>query len=80
MPTFSPFLEETLHRALALTNERKHKISDVEHLLLALLDDDDARDVLINTDVDIDGLREQLETYLDEDDHERFDAEAEAEA
>jgi len=34
-------LEQTLHRALALANERHHEYASVEHLLLALLEDTD---------------------------------------
>ena len=42
MPTFSRHLEESLHRALALANERQHEYATLEHLLLALIDDTDA--------------------------------------
>ena len=35
-------LERTLHKALALANERNHEYSTLEHLLLALTDDPDA--------------------------------------
>ena len=43
MPTFSRNLEQSLHRALALANERHHEYATLEHLLLALIDDQDAR-------------------------------------
>ncbi len=36
MPTFSRSLEQSLHRALALANERHHEYATLEHLLLAL--------------------------------------------
>ena len=39
MPTFSRSLEQSLHRALALANERHHEYATLEHLLLALIDD-----------------------------------------
>ena len=42
MPTFSRSLEQSLHRALALANERHHEYATLEHLLLALLEDQDA--------------------------------------
>jgi hypothetical protein len=42
MPTFSRSLEQSLHRALALANERHHENATLEHLLLALVDDEDA--------------------------------------
>jgi len=46
MPTFSRSLEQSLHRALALANERHHEYATLEHLLLALLDDQDAAAVM----------------------------------
>ena len=42
MPTFSRSLEQSLHRALALANERHHEYATLEHLLLALIEDQDA--------------------------------------
>ena len=39
MPTFSRGLEQSLHRALALANERHHEYATLEHLLLALIED-----------------------------------------
>ena len=38
----SPRLEQTLHRALAFANERRHEYATLEHLLLALTEDQDA--------------------------------------
>jgi ATP-dependent Clp protease ATP-binding subunit ClpA len=32
----SPNLEQTLHRALAYANSRRHEFATLEHLLLAL--------------------------------------------
>ena len=42
----SPNLEQTLHRALAYANERRHEYATLEHLLLALTEDQDAVAVL----------------------------------
>ena len=42
MPTFSRSLEQSLPRALALANERRHEYATLERLLLALIDDQDA--------------------------------------
>ena len=39
-------LEKTLHRALANANERRHEYATLEHLLLALTEDQDAMSVL----------------------------------
>jgi len=46
-----------LHRALALANERHHEYATLEHLLLALLDDQDAAAVMRACNVDLDKLR-----------------------
>src|SRR5437660_1372923 len=46
MPTFSQSLEQSLHRALAIANERHHQYATLEHLLLALIDDSDAAAVM----------------------------------
>jgi ATP-dependent Clp protease ATP-binding subunit ClpA len=46
MPTFSRGLEQSLHRALTLANERHHEYGTLEHLLLALVDDEDAAAVM----------------------------------
>lgn len=67
MPSFSPHLEETLHRALKEANDRSHEYATLEHLLLALLDDPEAVAVLKACDVDIDVLRTQILDYLNDD-------------
>ncbi len=59
-------LEQSLHRALALANERHHEYATLEHLLLALTEDQDAVAVLRACGVDIDGLRRDLSNYIDE--------------
>ena len=46
-------LEQTLHRALGLANERRHEYATLEHLLLALTDDGDATNVLRACGVDM---------------------------
>src|SRR5271165_4438626 len=65
MPTFSRNLEQSLHRALALANERHHEYATLEHLLLALLDDPDAAAVMRACNVDLDKLRRSLTAYLE---------------
>ncbi|MFY9287824.1 MAG: ATP-dependent Clp protease ATP-binding subunit ClpA [Alphaproteobacteria bacterium] len=59
-------LERTLHHALALANERRHEYSTLEHLLLALTEDQDAVAVMRACNVNLDKLRAELVTYLDE--------------
>jgi ATP-dependent Clp protease ATP-binding subunit ClpA len=65
MPSFSRSLEQSLHRALALANERHHEYATLEHLLLALIDDQDAAAVMRACNVDLDKLRRSLVAYLE---------------
>ena len=64
MPSFSRNLERSLHRALAFANERQHEYATLEHLLLALTEDDDAVAVMQACNVELDRLREELDSYL----------------
>src|SRR6202012_4917369 len=65
MPTFSQSLEQSLHRALAIANERHHQYATLEHLLLSLIDDSDAAAVMRACSVDLDKLRSSLVNYLE---------------
>lgn len=65
MPSFSRPLEESLHRAVAYANERKHEYATLEHLLLALIDDEEAAAVMRACDVDLGALRATLTGYVD---------------
>jgi ATP-dependent Clp protease ATP-binding subunit ClpA len=58
-------LEKTLHRALAYANERRHEYATLEHLLLALTEDQDAVAVLRACTVDLEKLRRDLLGYVD---------------
>lgn len=60
-------LEKTLHRALALAAERDHEYATLEHLLLALCDDQDALSVMRACNVDLDQLTQVLTSFVDED-------------
>ncbi|WP_282181559.1 ATP-dependent Clp protease ATP-binding subunit ClpA [Aliiroseovarius marinus] len=66
MPSFSKPLEEAIHQALALANDRKHELATLEHLLLALLDEPDATRVMQACSVDLDVLRKVLVEFIDE--------------
>ena len=46
MPSFAPALETTLHNALTHASERRHEYATLEHLLLALIDDEHASKVM----------------------------------
>jgi ATP-dependent Clp protease ATP-binding subunit ClpA len=65
LPSFSRSLEQALHRALALAGERRHEYATLEHLLLALIDDQDAAAVMRACNVDLDVLRRNLVEYVD---------------
>jgi ATP-dependent Clp protease ATP-binding subunit ClpA len=65
MPSFSRHLEESLHRAVAYANQRKHEYATLEHLLLSLIDDEDAASVMRACDVDLAALKKSLINYLD---------------
>ncbi len=67
MPSFSRNLEESLHRAVAYANQRKHEYATLEHLLLSLVDDADAAAVMKACDVDLTALRKTLTDYVDTD-------------
>ena len=64
MPSFSSSLEKSIHSALKLANERNHELATLEHLLLALLDEKDASNVLNACNVNIDLLRNNIENFL----------------
>ena len=65
MPTFSKNLEQALHKALGLANERHHEYATLEHLLLALTEDGDAVGVLNACNVDVRALSKTVSDYLD---------------
>ncbi|MDP3739003.1 MAG: ATP-dependent Clp protease ATP-binding subunit ClpA [Hyphomonadaceae bacterium] len=67
MPSLTPSLERALERALHLAAERKHEYATLEHLLLALTEDEDAAEVMTACKLDIEKLRRDLANYLDND-------------
>jgi ATP-dependent Clp protease ATP-binding subunit ClpA len=66
MPSFSTTLEKAIHAALALANDRHHEFATLEHLLLSLLDEVDAKKVMQACSVDSDALRKTLEEFIDQ--------------
>jgi ATP-dependent Clp protease ATP-binding subunit ClpA len=58
-------LEQTLHRALAYANDRRHEYATLEHLLLALTEDPDSVAVLRACGVNLERLREEIHDYID---------------
>jgi len=67
VPSFSTTLEQAIHGALALANARRHELATLEHLLLALLDEPDAAQVMKACSVDLDELRKTLTDFVDDD-------------
>ncbi len=66
MPSFAQSLEKTLHAALASASERAHEYATLEHLLLALIDDADAQQVMQACGVELGELGEVVKQYLDQ--------------
>jgi len=65
MPSFAQSLEKTLHAALGNASERSHEYATLEHLLLALIDDADAAQVMQACGVDLGDLGDVVKQYLD---------------
>jgi ATP-dependent Clp protease ATP-binding subunit ClpA len=57
-------LEKTLNRAFEIASENQHEYVTLEHLLTALIDDEDANEVLISCSVDIEELRAVLNDFI----------------
>nr|WP_137677009.1 ATP-dependent Clp protease ATP-binding subunit ClpA [Parerythrobacter lutipelagi] len=66
MPSFAQNLEKTLHNALSNAAERRHEYATLEHLLLALIEDEDAAQVMNACGVEMDVLGEAVKQYLDQ--------------
>jgi hypothetical protein len=63
--SFTPTLEATLHRAVDLAAARKHSSATLEHLLLALIEDVDAAEVMRACEVDLGELSKTLVSFVD---------------
>ncbi|KII77070.1 ATP-dependent Clp protease ATP-binding subunit ClpA [Vibrio renipiscarius] len=59
-------LESSLNGAFARARDKRHEFMTVEHLLLALLENDAARDALVACQADIDALRNELDVFIDQ--------------
>ena len=66
MPSFAQSLEKTLHLALQHATDRAHEYATLEHLLLALVEDGDAAEVMTACGVDLGELAEVVKQYLDQ--------------
>ncbi|OYX37268.1 MULTISPECIES: ATP-dependent Clp protease ATP-binding subunit [unclassified Sphingomonas] len=65
MPSFASALETTLHKALEAASSRRHEYATLEHLLLALVDDEHASKVMASCGVDLGELKTTVAHYLD---------------
>jgi ATP-dependent Clp protease ATP-binding subunit ClpA len=65
MPSFARELEQTLHNGLAEASRRRHEYATLEHLLIALIDDEHASKVMAACGVNRDELRASVKHYLD---------------
>jgi ATP-dependent Clp protease ATP-binding subunit ClpA len=66
MPSFAQNLEKTLHAAIADAGQRRHEYATLEHLLLALIEDEDAAQVMVACGVDLHELGEVVKQYLEQ--------------
>src|SRR3954453_18687780 len=65
MPSFARELEQTLHNALGEASRCRHEYATLEHLLIALIDDEHASKVMTACGVSRDELRASVKQYLD---------------
>ncbi len=63
---FSKSLEKTLKDAFFYGSERRHEFVGVEHLLLALLDNMDVIEVLMACGSDIERMKQDIQSFLEE--------------
>ncbi|MCE0496263.1 ATP-dependent Clp protease ATP-binding subunit ClpA [Vibrio salinus] len=59
-------LESSLNGAFARARDKRHEYMTVEHLLLALLDNDAAKDALVACGANLDDLRGELNVFIDQ--------------
>ncbi|MCZ6685276.1 MAG: ATP-dependent Clp protease ATP-binding subunit ClpA [Candidatus Dadabacteria bacterium] len=64
--TLSKELEDTLKRSYEQAKVRRHEFMTLEHILFELTYDPDASDVLIGCGVDLDRLRDSIDTFMNE--------------
>ncbi|MGO1298745.1 MAG: ATP-dependent Clp protease ATP-binding subunit ClpA [Vibrio sp.] len=59
-------LESSLNGAFARARDKRHEFMTVEHLLLALLENDAAKEALVACQAEIETLRRELDTFIDQ--------------
>ena len=68
---FAPDTLESIRRAFRVASDRRHDLVSLEHMLHALLEDPQARDILLRCRVNLDTLRADLEEVLEKADKAR---------
>src|SRR3546814_4869910 len=66
MPSFAAALEPTLHHSRTHASERRHEYATLEHLLLALIDDEHAAEVMQACGVELAELQDAVTDHLDD--------------
>ncbi len=66
MPSLTKSLQRALDRALAHAAGREHEYATLEHLLLALTEDEDAVEVMTACKVNVEALHSELTEYIDD--------------
>ncbi len=59
-------LESSLNSAFARARDKRHEFMTVEHLLLALLENDAAKEALLACKADLEALRNELDIFIDQ--------------
>jgi ATP-dependent Clp protease ATP-binding subunit ClpA len=59
-------LESSLNGAFARARDKRHEYMTVEHLLLALLENQAAREALLACHADLDSLKNELDVFIDQ--------------
>ncbi|MCK6262868.1 ATP-dependent Clp protease ATP-binding subunit ClpA [Vibrio sp. ZSDE26] len=59
-------LETSLNGAFARARDKRHEFMTVEHLLLALLENDAAKEALSACQADLESLRQELDIFIDQ--------------
>jgi len=62
---FAPDTLESIRRSFRVASDRRHDLVSLEHMLHALIEDPQARDILTRCRVDLTALRTDLEEVLD---------------
>lgn len=61
----SPEIENIIENAIAIAKDKQHEYVTIEHLLLALVRHPPFRKCLNNFNIDVDGLSDEMNSYLD---------------